>query len=333
MPAPAEPSPDVRHSAPLLREQTASQIDRALSRRADRQHGVVSRRQLVELGLTPKAIEVRLAARRLVRLHGGVYAVGHGSLTRQGEWLAAVLAAGPGAVLSHRGAAALHGLLPERGRRVDVTSARRCATTNWIEPHRVKALPAVDVTHRDRIPVTTVARTLVDLAGVVEAGELERAVNEADVLRALDVREVVAALARTHGRRGPGHAALRAVLAVHHGPVLLRSEQERRFRTLLHGHGLPPAHHNLRIDGREVDACWPERRLVVELDSRRFHDTAAARHRDAEKQRALEAAGWTVVRYRWRAVTGRAAAAATAAELRALLIPAARAAPCRRSRR
>ncbi|WP_041730445.1 DUF559 domain-containing protein [Conexibacter woesei] len=276
----------------------------------------MSRRQLLGLGLTPKGIEVRLRARRLLPLHRGVYAVGHARLTRQGEWLAAVLAAGPGAALSHRSAAVLYKLLPERGRRIDVTSTRRRATTNWIETHQTSALPATDLTHRDGVPVTTVTRTLVDLADVLDAGELERAVNEADVERVLDVAALGAALRRAQGRRGGGAERLRGVLAQHHGPVLLRSELERRFKALLVDHALPPAEHNVRVAGWEVDACWPAARLVVDLDSRRYHDTAAARARDARKQQELENAGWTVLRYRTRHLKG-GAGATTAEELRA----------------
>lgn len=268
--------------------------------------------------MTPKMIRTRLAAARLRELHRGVYAVGHRQLRREGEWLAAVLAAGPGAALSHRSAAALLGLLPERGRRVDVTTAARRTTTNWIEVHAVRELDAHDVTRRSGIAVTTVARTLVDLAGIVERDNLERAVNEADVLRALDVGALHDALARTRGRRDGGQAAMEAVLALHHGPVVLRSQLERRFRALLRAHGLPPAEHNVRVAGYEVDAVWPARRLAVELDSARYHDTPAARARDAAKSAALEAAGWRLLRYRWHHLGG-AAGEATARELRALV--------------
>ncbi len=263
-------------------------------------------------------VRVRLDAARLRPLHRGVYAVGHQRLTREGEWLAAVLSAGDGAALSHRSAAALHGLRSERGRRVDVTTTQRRRTTNWVEVHSVRALAAEDLTIRHGIPVTTVTRTLVDLAGLVERDDLERAVNEADVLRALDVRAVLACAERLRGRRGEGHAALEAVLALHHGPVVIRSRLEWRFRALVRAHTLPPAEHNVRVGRWEVDALWRDARLAVELDSARFHDTAAARTRDARKTADLEAAGWTVRRYRSRHLTGERGEA-TAQELRFLL--------------
>ncbi len=297
--------------------------DRVLVRLADRQHGVVSRQQVLAAGLTAKQVEQRLRTGLLGRLHRGVYAVGHRQLRREGEWLAAVLAAGPGAALSHRSAAALHGLLPERGRRVEVVSTARRVRTNWVEAHAARSLGPDDVTRCGAIPVTTVTRTLVDLAGVVAPADLERAVNEADVLRLLDPAAVAAALERVRGRRGDGHAALTAALARHHGPVVLRSALERRFRALLAAHAMPAAEHNVRVAGWEVDALWRAERLAVELDGARFHDTAAARARDAAKDAALEEAGWRLLRLRARHLRG-ATVAATVAELRAALAAGAR---------
>ena len=263
-------------------------------------------------------LRTRLDGARLLTLHRGVYAVGHRRLTREGEWMAAVLAAGAGAAVSHRSAAAVHGLLPERGRRVDVTTTARRLTTNWVEVFPVRELAQEDVTSRAGVPVTTVTRTLVDLAGLVAAEDLERAVNEADVLRALDVAAVLACAERLRGRRGEGHAALVAALSRHHRPVVLRSPLERRFRALLRAHGLPAAEHNVRVGRWEVDALWRDARVAVELDSAQFHDVAAARARDAEKEAELVTAGWTVRRYRARHLKG-ARGAATAAELRGLL--------------
>lgn len=277
---------------------------------------MVSRRQLDALGLTRSGRAVRLDAQRLIRLHRGVYAVGHRRLTRRGEWLAAVLAAGPGAVLSHRSAAALHGLRAERGRRVDVSTSAKRATTNWIEVHGRRTLPPEDVTSRHRIPVTTVSRTLVDLAELLGPRQLARAVNEADVLRLLDLGAIDAALDRLDGRRGRSRTALRTALDAHVGPILLRSELEHRFRELLASRSLPRPDHNVHIEGWEVDACWRDRRLLVELDSR-FHDTPAARRKDARKEDALREAGWRVVRYRWRHVVG--APTRTADDVRRLL--------------
>jgi very-short-patch-repair endonuclease/predicted transcriptional regulator of viral defense system len=281
-----------------------SKIDVAMARLAERQHGVVARRQLLALGLTPRMLRTRLLGARLLELHRGVYAVGHRQLTREGEWLAAVLAGGDGAVLSHRSAAALHGLREERSRRVDVSTAARRLTTNWIELHGRRLLADEDVTVVRRVPVTTVSRTLLDLGELLTPRQLARAINEADVLGLLDTAKVDVVLARAGRHRGA--AALRMALDAHHGPTLLRSELERRFRELIADARLPRAEHNVDVAGWEVDAVWPAARLAVELDSR-FHDTPAARRRDARKDEALRAAGWTVVRYRWRHVVGDAA--------------------------
>lgn len=269
------------------------------------------------MGLTAKVVKSRVRAGRLVVLHRGVYAVGHARLTRRGEWLAAVLAAGPGAVLSHRSAAALHGLREERGSRVDVATPDRRLVTNWVEVHGRQVLPPADVTVRGGIACTTVARTLVDLADLVAPRDLARAVNEADVLRVLDVGAIVGVLGRMRGRRGPGTGAIRAALEQHHGPALIRSELEHRFRELLVDHVLPPAEHNVPIEDLEVDAVWRDRRLVIELDSDRYHRTPAKRRRDAAKERTLRAAGWRVERYDWIDITDRAER--TAGELHALL--------------
>ncbi|MDO8209967.1 DUF559 domain-containing protein [Conexibacter sp. CPCC 206217] len=312
---PPLPLEDRRITA-AVQQQTVGPIDRDIAKLADRQHGVVARRQLDALGVTPSMVAVRLDRRRLLKLHRGVYAVGHARLTRQGEWLAAVLAAGPGAVLSHRSAAALHGLRGERGRRVDVATAANRVSTHRIEVHRRQLLPDADVTARAGIPVTTVSRTLVDLAELLGPRPLARAINEADVLGMLDLDDVLAATGRLRGRRGRGRGMIVATLERHLGPDLLRSELEHRFRELLIDHALPRAEHNVHIGRWEVDACWRPQRLIVELDSR-FHDTPAARRQDAVKERALRAAGWHVVRYRWRDVVG--APRRTADELRGVL--------------
>lgn len=142
-------------------------------------------------------LAARLDAARLISLHRGVYAVGHRRLTREGEWLAAVLAAGDGAVLSHRSAAALHGLREERGGRVDVSTPAKCATTNWIEPFSRRKLLQADFTFVRRLPVTTIARTLVDLGEVLRQQQLARRQRSGRSCRARSRRD----------RRDPGAAA------------------------------------------------------------------------------------------------------------------------------
>jgi predicted transcriptional regulator of viral defense system len=183
---------------------------------AERQHGVVARRQLTAIGLTPSMIKARVAAGTLIRLHPGVYALGHRRLRVEGQWLAAVLACGAGAALSHRDAAALQGLRPSNRSRIDVTTTRRLRSRRpGIEVHHSAVLDARDLTTVEGIPVTTVARTLVDLANVVPSDSLAKALREAEHLRSVDVRDLHETLTRTRHRPGPGHARLTAVLEEH----------------------------------------------------------------------------------------------------------------------
>lgn len=264
------------------------------------QFGVVSRQQLVALGFTPSMIKVRVRSGALAPLHPGVYALGHRQLRREGHWLAAVLACGTGAALSHREAAALHGLRPSGRPRIDVTTTRRIrAGRPGIEIHHSATLDARDVTTLEGIPVTTVARTLVDLADVVPRDNLAKALREAEHLRAVDVRDLRAALERTRHRPGPGHAKLTAVLEEHRrrGTQLTRSVLEDRFLALCDDHGLPRPCTNFHVEAGEVDACWPAHKLAVELDGWERHKDRQAFQRDREKGNVLTGAGWRVLRF------------------------------------
>lgn len=286
---------------------------------ADGQYGVVARRQLLAIGITPSMLKWALRAGRLVPLHRGVYAVGHRRLRTEGHWLAAVLALGPGAALSHRDAAALHGLRPSNRPRIDVTTTRRGLKPHpGIDIHRTAVLTARDVTTIDAVPATTVARTLVDLAHVVPREHLAKALREADRLRTADVHEIEDAMRRTRTRKGPGHAALKAVLEEHrlHGTQLTRSALEDRFLRLVEAHGLPRPRTNVHLEGMEVDAHWPPR-LVVELDGWARHKDRRAFQHDREKANALTTAGFTVLRFTHDDVVRRPAE--TALRIRALL--------------
>jgi predicted transcriptional regulator of viral defense system len=279
------------------------------------QHGVVGRRQLLDAGLTPSMVDRWVVARRLLVLHRGVYAVGHRSLRREGHWLAAVLAAGPGAMLSHREAAALHGLRPSNRPMVDVTVPGQRRVPG-VQIHRVARLDRADVTVLDGISVTTVARTLVDLAAVVPGQALRKALEEAERSHCLDAGAIDGALQRTRGRNGRGHAAIRAALAdlAAHGTTVTRSPLEDRFLSLLDAHGLPRPSANAWTHGMEVDACWPEARLVVELDGWANHSTRQAFQRDRERSNELEAQGWIVLRFTHGDVVYRPAATAARIE-------------------
>jgi very-short-patch-repair endonuclease len=252
-----------------------------------------------DAGLSKGAVHRWVAAGRLHGLHLGVYAVGHASLTAYGRYMAAVLACGPDAALSHRSAVALSDLRASRGL-IEVTSPRQLGPRPGLLIHRSRTLRPEDRTVLHGIPVTTVARTLLDLAAVVPARELASALDRAERLDLFDLSEIHATLSRARGRRGA--AALRRAIAEWE-PRRTRSELEDRFRELLADSGLASPRTNVLVDGasrtHEVDVYWPARQLVVELDGFAFHRTRGDRERDAARDADLELAGQRVVRFTW----------------------------------
>ena len=279
--------------------------DRAIATLAERQHGVVSREQLRALGVQRGAVERRLDAGRLHPVHRGVYAVGHRRLTLRGRLWGAVLGCGglDAAALSHRSAAAVLDLMPTPAGPVDVVTLRSSESRPGIRVHRTATLdPLVDVVRlADGLPVTSVARTLTDLAGVLTPHTLERVCHRAQVLRVLDATAV-----RVSGIRGA--RALRAALATleAHDPQITRRELEERFPALVTRAGLSRPLVNARVAGHEVDFLWPDHRLVVETDGAATHLTATAFEHDRRRDAELLLAGYRVVRFTWRQVTERA---------------------------
>ena len=253
---------------------------------ASRQYGVVARRQLLEAGVSGSAIDSRIGS-VLHSLHAGVYAVGTPQLLTEGRWLAGVLAHGPGAALSHRAAAALWGLRPAWREWLEVSAPRHANRRPGIVLHRCRSLEVT--THRG-IPVTTPARTLVDVADVVRPRVLKKVLEQAEILR-LDGTPVP-----IPGRRGYGR--LVAALA-ELGPTvaLTRSELEDAFLALCADAGLPAPAANLTIDGMEIDFVWRSHRLAVEVDSWRYHGTRAAFGRDRRRSARLQLAGWGLLRF------------------------------------
>lgn len=271
--------------------------DAAIAELAERQHGRVARWQLLALGMGPDAINRRIRQGRLRRTPArGVYAVGHRIRSRKATWMEAVLEAGPGAALSHRSAAAHWGFL--RSSRVEITVPTGRRPRRGVVPHRA-ALPPDEVCVLDGIPVTTVARTLLDLAAELSRHDLERAIHEAEYLRLYDERALTALLERYPRRAGV--PKLRAILAARTPDRhVSRRELEHRFLALVAEHGLPRPEVNvhLEVDGAlvEVDCLWRKERLVVELDGWAAHGTRRAYERDRERDRRLVRAGWRVVR-------------------------------------
>jgi very-short-patch-repair endonuclease len=300
--------------------QTHSAIDVRIAALAARQHGVVSRRQLLALGLKSGAIGSRVRARRLAPLYRGVYAVGHAQLRPEGFRLAAVLAVGPDAVLSHRSAGAVWGLRSWSGvHELTVRNAngREDRATDGLRIHRCVTLRDDEVTRLDGIPITTVARTLVDLAALLRDHELRRAIESAEQQGMFDLRKVERVLSHHPGM--PGTPRVRRLLEEFraHGVTLTRSDLESRMLQLCLAHGLPRPQVNRHRDGREVDFRWPAHRLVVETDGWATHRIRRACEADRGRDRRLAVEGWRSIRVTHRQV--RDEPAAIAADLRILL--------------
>jgi hypothetical protein len=286
---------EVPHLAPDIGELTGAG-DAGVAQFAACQHGVVSRRQLTACGLGRGAIAHRVVVGRLHAVHRGVYAVGHSRISGLGRWMAAVLACGPKAVLSHGSAAALWRIRTTSAPRIDVTvEAHHRSDRAGITVHVARHLREDDRTVHEGIPVTTVARTLLDLAETVSPTQLRRAFEEADRLELIDMRLMDELLARARGRHGV--KPLAALLLSHRGPPpLTRSTLERQFHELCRKSGLPLPSLNVSAAGLEVDALWRDERLVVELDGFEFHRGRAAFERDRQRDAALQMAGYRVLR-------------------------------------
>jgi hypothetical protein len=256
---------------------------------------VVTRRQLLDLGFTAKAIKHRIRTGRLHPIVRGVYAVGRPQLSREGQWMAAVLACGPDAALSHGSAAALWGFGEEHRVYIDVIVRRTSeARIRGIRSHRRPALPVSDLTTRLGIPLTTPVRTFLDLTAVAGPKAVERAINEADKLDVIDADSLRTALDDRSGE--PGVRPLRAILD-EHTFRLSDDELERLFRPLAAAAGLPTPLTKVMVDKFEVDFFWPELGLVVETDGWRYHRTPSAQSRDALRFQRHVASGLTPLRF------------------------------------
>lgn len=288
--------------------------DQRLAAHARRRHRVVSRPELLALGFDDGMIRTREARGQLHRQWRGVWSVGTADLSPEGRCLAAVLAVGDGAVASHRTAAILWGVRDPTWGLIELSCARDVRPRDGLRCHWSGTLDRPHaVTWRRGVPVTGVARTLLDLADVVGRSPLEAAIDRAlarDLLRAPVMERV---LADAFGRHGT--PVLREAL----GLTLTRSELERMFAGLVAGWELPRAETNVVVAGWELDCWWPAHRLAVELDGWRFHRTRRSFEADHDRDLSLRAHGIHVLRLTYRQLTRRPAAveAALRTELRA----------------
>lgn len=295
--------------------------ERAISQLADRQHGVVARDQLIRLGLEKDAIGRRIRAGRLHRLHAGVYAVGHHVIPREGRWLAAVLASGPEAVLSHWSAAALWVIRPNARSIIDVTVPRKGRSWAGIRRHH-SPVPADEITVREGIPVTSVPRTILDLAATEPVDVIENLLREQEHRRLWDRLSLPDLIERYPGRRGV--QKVRAALErLEEEPVgRKRSKLEERFAPFLRKYHLPLPRFNdwITAGGKryQVDCHWPGTGQIVELDGWESHGTRTAFRGDRARDRRLKVAGYSVTRLTWNQLDDEPEE--VAADLRAFLL-------------
>ena len=270
-------------------------VDGQISQLAARQHGHVTRAQLLALGMAPSTIAARVSAGRLIRVHAGVYAVGYRRVEPVARAAAAVLACGPTAVLSHDSVAALWGL--RRWPRVPEVTVPRCVRRPGITAHRSRTLTPAETTVQLGVRVTTAARTVRDIRSRLTGPQFTRLVNQARLDRLI------------------GSAVAEALLGRPGNPT--RSELEDAFRRFVERYHLPRPQVNVMLDGHEVDVLWPRERVIVELDGWDTHRDRTSFHADRERDAAHAAAGYLTVRITWQRL--HADPAREAARLRRIL--------------
>jgi very-short-patch-repair endonuclease len=289
---------------PFGPDSCTSSPDERIAALAAAQHGVISWEQLRDAGLSPRVIRSRVGHARLHVIHYKVYAVGHDRLTQDGRFMAAALAGGRDAAVSHRAAAALWGIRATSSLVVDVTTRTRRPKQLGVRFHSYEH-DYDEMTEVRGIPVTGPSRTLLDLGQVMDDDELERALREAERLRLTDTVSIVDLLERYPRRRGSvAIRRLTAVREIYKG--VTRSELEERFRQFLRTHDLPAPEWNVRVElddaALEVDCLWRDERVVIELDGYGYHAGLDAFERDRLRDRLLQLAGYTALRITWRAL-------------------------------
>lgn len=277
-------------------------VDTEIARLAERQYGVVARGQLLALGLGEDSLQHRLECGRLHLLHQGTYAVGHRDVPRSGRWMAAVLATGPHAVLSHWSAAALWMIRPNSRSIVDVTTPHKSRSWDGIKRHH-KALPSDEVTVKDGIPVTSVPRTIFDLAATEDVDTVAAMLRESEHRNLWDRLSLPHLVERYPGRRGVKKVRLALQRVTEEPTGRKRSKLEERFAPFIRRHHLPMPRFNdwilLGAKRYQVDCHWPGTGQIVELDGWEGHHTRSAFQDDRERDRRLRVAGYSVTRLTW----------------------------------
>jgi len=289
---------------------------------ATRQAGHVARRQLLAAGVPLEIVKHRVRSRFLIPVHAGVYLVAHRAPAPLAREFAAVLACGPGALASDRSAAAAYGFLayPAAGDVWITTTSGRGGAHEGVRSRRTKALERHEVWFHGWLPLTSPARTLLDIAGIVEPERFESAVAEAQAKRMVGEADLRRQLARSNGRRGA--AALRSLLDRRSPPARTKSKAEGVMLRLIRRAGLPEPLVNHRLGCFELDFYWPQQGVVAEFDSWEFHSNSRAFRRDREKSNELQLMGLVVLRFTWHHLTQ--APRALEARLRHALDPAQR---------
>ncbi len=267
-------------------------VERAIARIAGRQDNVIGHDQLIAAGLTRAAIAYRVRAGRMQRWHRGVYILGPAPPTPMAKARAAALAGGANAVVSHRSAACLFGLVPDIAGDVEITVAGRNPGSHpGIRLHRVPELPRQEITAMNGLRITTIARTICDLAATESARETEHALQEALYRRVVTPRAIERVIAREPRRRGA--PVIRALIE---DPRLTRSERERLLLRLIEAAQLPKPLTNVAVHGYPVDVFWPTESLVLEFDGWGAHGHRLAFESDRKRDQVLLAAGIRVLR-------------------------------------
>jgi very-short-patch-repair endonuclease len=270
---------------------------------ATRQAGNVARRQLLAAGVPRGILDRRLASGYLLPAHQGVYRVAHLAPCPLAKEFAAALACGPGPLVSHRSAAMAYELLeyPVRGVVWLVSTGRRGDGVRGVRVQQTRRMPPEDVGFLGWLPLTSPARTLLDLGAVVEPGRLETAVARAQARSLVTEAALWEQLLRSRGCRGA--AALRELLERHRPPANALSEAEGMILQLIRGAGLPEPLVNARLGRWRPDFWWPQHLVVAEYDSAAFHTDIRSFRRDREKSNELQLSGITVLRFTWHELT------------------------------